>query len=260
MEHVIRKHFGLGENTTHVDAKTFASWLISQAMTWRQTKPDDQWPWRDAINSGKASIGYLQGIILENYHYVRAAGWRQAAALASDMPEQSYEAFRTFVTEEAPHDALMRTSLELWGMSPDTITNAIPLTGTRLFIDCQRSTALAGVLIYSAGTTITELHPSVFKRMGGPYDRWVELYQIPPNVLAPLNSHLKEDVDGDHGGLLQRVLEPYGSISLGTAARLLLTARHVFDSMRIWQSEMYRHYQLAGSGPLSAADIPLTES
>lgn len=260
MEEIIRRHLELSDDATHVDAEAFAAWAIKQAMSWRQTKTKDDWPWRDVIYSGKASIGYLQGIILENYHYVRAASWRQCAALASDMPENSYIAFRRFVMEEAPHDALMRESLERWGMSPDTIDGAIPLTGTRLFIDCQRSTALAGVLSYSAGTTITELHPSVFKRVGGPYDRWIELYGISADVLAPLNEHLKEDVEGDHGGLLERVLAPYGSISLGTASRLLLVARHVFDSMRTWQAEMYRHYELEGRRPPSAADIPLTES
>ena len=36
------------------------------------------WPWRGVIARGEAPTGYLQGILTENYHYVRAAAVRQS--------------------------------------------------------------------------------------------------------------------------------------------------------------------------------------
>lgn len=234
-----------------IDACAFGQWVTAQAAIWRQSKADEEWPWRHIISSGAARIEYLRGIIWENYHYVRAATWRQATAVIGDMPSMAYEKIRDFIAVEANHDKLFKECLQSWGISQKVLERSVPLPGTRLFIDHQRSLGIAGPLHYCAGTVITEIHPEIYERLGGPYDAWQKIYGIDPGILEPINSHVRADVDAGHGSLFATILECYGTISIEMAEKLLISARYTFEAMRIWQREMFEHYHIQAKKPLN---------
>jgi hypothetical protein len=63
---------------------------------------------------GQGSV--LAGILLENYHYVRAASVRQSPLLSHGMTAAQFELIREFVTGEAAHEAFFIDSLARWGM------------------------------------------------------------------------------------------------------------------------------------------------
>jgi hypothetical protein len=43
------------------------------------------------------------------------------------------------------------------------------------------------------------------------------------------------------------------ALALGTALSVVASARAVFDATRLWQRDMYEHYQLGGGSPARAA-------
>jgi len=60
---------------------------------------------------------------------------------------------------------------------------------------------------------------------------------------------------GAHASLFRQVAFDAApeSLSLGTALSALTSARAVFDATRLWQRDMYEHYQLGGGSPAKAA-------
>jgi hypothetical protein len=238
---------------TPIPAREFAISLAETASQWRQNKPYTLWPWRELINSGRASTEYLKGIVLENYFYVHAAVHRQCVAAAGYMPVESYHAFRRFLADEVEHDQLFRNALLAWGMTDTEIDKRTPLIGTQLFIDHQRSVAALGVEFYAASTCVTEVNPALYARLGGPYDHWAELYSIPSDVTDLLNRHLADDLDGDHGMLVNKVLAPFEVFSAETAARLVRSMRATFEAMWMWQRNMYEHYELRAPLPATTS-------
>lgn len=169
------------------------------------------------------------------------------------MPADSYYAFRRFLADEAEHDHLFRRALVAWGMSESEIDERAPLIGTQLFIDHQRSVASLGVEFYAASTCVTEINPSVHAKLGGPYDKWTELYPIPPDVAHLLNRHVAGDVDADHGLLVEEVLAPFELLSADMATRLLRSMRTTFEAMWVWQRNMYEHYELGVALPSTSS-------
>ena len=61
------------------------------------------WPWRRVIADGEATIEYLQGILIENYQYVRAVAARQSPLLSQAVPGVVFDLVREFIVEEAMH-------------------------------------------------------------------------------------------------------------------------------------------------------------
>lgn len=60
---------------------------------------------------------------------------------------------------------------------------------------------------------------------------------------------------GGHASLFRQVAvdtAPEG-LPLETALSALASARAVFDATRLWQRDMYKHYQLNGGSPAKAA-------
>src|SRR6185437_1204942 len=74
--------FDLRVSADSVPTGQFCDYLYARIVRWRSCKDPDRWPWRDVIARGEASTGYLQGILTENYHYVRAAAVRQSPLLS----------------------------------------------------------------------------------------------------------------------------------------------------------------------------------
>jgi hypothetical protein len=97
--------------------------------------------------------------------------------------------------------------------------------------------------------------PEVYARTGDPYQLWESVYGIAPEILAPVRQHIRDDVLGGHASLFRQVAldAAPNALPLGTALSVLASARAVFDATRLWQRDIYEHYQLGGGSAAKAA-------
>jgi hypothetical protein len=254
----LREHgalFDLRVSADSVPTRQFCDYLYARITRWRTRKSRDRWPWREVIASGEASTRYLQGILTENYHYVRAAAVRQSPLLSHAASAAQFDLVRGFVTGEASHEGYFLETLTRWGVPAIDVRAAVPLASTAGFIGLQYRLAHKSLLDYLAGSAVLEVDPEVYARTGDPYQLWESVYGIAPEILAPVRQHIRDDVLGGHASLFRQVAEDAApnALPLGTALSVLASARAVFDATRLWQRDMYEYYQLGGGSPAKAA-------
>lgn len=246
--------FDLPVGDDGVPVAAFCDYLYARVSGWRQDKRRDEWPWRDVIASGRATTDYLQGILVENYHYVRAAVVRQSPLLSRAAPAAVFDLVREFVVGEASHEGYFLSALTRWGVPARDVAGSVPLTATAQFIALQYRLAHLSVLDYLAGSAVLEVDPGVYAQQGDPYQPWDTAYSLDPEVLAPVREHIREDVDGGHAQLFRAVASASGLTCLATetAVRVFQSARAVFEASRLWQRGIYEHYYLQGGAPMMA--------
>jgi hypothetical protein len=247
--------FDLRVSADSAPTRQFCDYLYARITRWRTRKSPGRWPWRDVIARGEASTGYLQGILTENYHYVRAAAVRQSPLLSRAASAVQFDLIREFVTGEASHERYFLEALTRWGVPAADVRAAVPLASTAGFIGLQYRLAHRSLLDYLAGSAVLEVDPEVYARAGDPYQPWESVYGIAPEILGPVRQHIRDDVLGGHASLFRQVALDAApqALPLGTALSALASARAVFDATRLWQRDMYEHYQLGGGSPARAA-------
>ncbi len=247
--------FDLRVSADSVLTGQFCDYLYARITRWRSRKRPARWPWRDVISRGEASIGYLQGILTENYHYVRAAAVRQSPLLSHAASGAQFDLVREFVTGEASHERYFLEALTQWGVPAADVQAAVPLASTAGFIGLQYRLAHRSLLDYLASSAVLEVDPEVYARVGDPYQLWENAYGLAPEILAPVRQHIRDDVLGGHASLFRQVALDTApeALPLGTALSALAAARAVFDATRWWQRDMYEHYQLGCGSPAKAA-------
>jgi hypothetical protein len=254
----LREHgvlFDLRVSDDSVPTVQFCDYLYARITRWRTRKSPGSWPWRDIIARGEASTGYLQGILTENYHYVRAAAIRQSPLLSHATSAVQFDLVREFVTGEASHERYFLEALTRWGVPAADVQTAVPLASTAGFIGLQYRLAHRSLLDYLAGSAVLEVDPNVYARAGDPYQLWEDVYGIASEILAPVRQHIRDDVLGGHASLFRQLALDAApqALPLGTVLSALASARAVFDATRLWQRDMYEHYQLGGGSPAKAA-------
>lgn len=180
--------FDLRVSADSVSTRQFCDYLYARITRWRTSKSPDRWPWREVIACGRASIRYLQGILTENYHYVRAAAVRQSPLLSRASSAVQFDLVREFVTGEASHERYFLDALTRWGVSAADVRAAVPLASTAGFIGLQYHLAHQSLLDYLAGSAVLEVDPEVYARAGDPYQLWESAYGIAPEILAPVRA------------------------------------------------------------------------
>jgi hypothetical protein len=246
--------FDLHVSADSVPTARFCDYLYARVASWRTWKPLEQWPWRGVIARGEASIRYLQGLLVENYHYVRAAAVRQSPLLSHAASPAQWDLVRDFVTGEAAHERYFLESLALWGVPEAEIRDSVPLASTAAFIGLQYRLAHRSQLDYLAGSMVLEVDPAVYWRTGDPYQLWESIYGISPEVLVPVREHIRDDVLSGHASLFRLVALDTAPVrlSLGVALSALASAQTVFEATRLWQRDMYEHYQVGAGVPAKA--------
>jgi hypothetical protein len=247
--------FDLHVSRDSVPTGRFCDYLYARIAHWRTHKAPDRWPWREVIASGSATTGYLQGILTENYHYVRAAAVRQSPLLSHAASPAQFELVRDFVTGEASHERYFMESLTRWGIPAPAVRDSVPLASTAEFIGLQYRLAHRSLLDYLAGSAVLEVNPGAYARQGDPYQLWETVYAISPDILAPVREHIRDDVQAGHASLFRQVVREAHPVALPleTAFSVLASARTVFEATRLWQRDMYEHYQLSEGQPAQSA-------
>jgi hypothetical protein len=102
---------------------------------------------------------------------------------------------------------------------------------------------------------VLEVNPRVYARQGDPYQLWETAYAISPDILAPVREHIRDDVQAGHASLFRQVVQEAAPVALPleTAFSVLASARTVFEATRLWQRDMYEHYQLSEGHPAQSA-------
>jgi pyrroloquinoline quinone (PQQ) biosynthesis protein C len=233
---------------------SFCDYLYAQITAWRSSKRPEMWPWREVIAGGGATVAYLQGILTENYHYVRAASLRQSPLLCLAASPAVFDLIRDFVTGEATHERYFLQSLTQWGVPAAEVRQSVPLTSTAEFIALQYRLAHTSILDYLAGSAALEVDPGIYRERGDPYQHWEAVYGLNPDILAPVREHIRDDVEAGHASLFRAVaseLAP-GALPVQAATSAFLSARTVFEATRLWQRDIYEHYQLRQGSPANA--------
>jgi pyrroloquinoline quinone (PQQ) biosynthesis protein C len=238
-----------------VHTRQYCDYLYARISGWRTHKRPDDWPWRAVIAHGQATVEYLQGILIENYHYVRAAAVRQSPLLSRAASSAVFDLIRDFVTGEAAHEQYFLATLTRWGLPERDVRQTVPLTATATFIALQYRLAHLSILDYLAGSAALEVDPQVYERQGDPYQDWAATYRVDPEIFAPIRQHIRDDVESDHAQLFRAaaLASAPGTLPMEVAISTLLSARAVFEATRLWQREMYEYYQLRASTPGRAA-------
>src|SRR5262249_34013984 len=143
--------FDLPVSEDGVFTSAFCDYLYTRVRGWRMNKLPTKWPWREAIAQGRATEMYLQGIVIENYHYVRAAAIRQGPLLGRAANAEVFDLVREFVLSEGTHEHYFLDTLARWGVPAARVKATVPLTGTAQFIALQHRLAHVSVLDYLAG-------------------------------------------------------------------------------------------------------------
>lgn len=247
--------FDLHVSPESVPTGQFCDYLYARIGAWRTRKTPAMWPWRGVIARGEAATGYLQGILTENYHYVRAAAVRQSPLLSHAASPAQFDLIRDFVTGEASHERYFLESLTLWGIPAPAVRATAPLSSTAVFIGLQYRLAHKSPLDYLAGSAVLEVDPSVYARQGDPYQHWETAYDIAPEILAPVREHIRDDVQAGHASLFRHFAldAAPAALPLETAVSALTSARAIFHATRLWQRDMYEHYQLSAGHPAQSA-------
>jgi hypothetical protein len=247
--------FDLHVSPDSVPTGQFCDYLYARIGAWRTSKAPAVWPWRGVIERGEATTGYLQGILTENYHYVRAASIRQSPLLSHAASPAQFDLIREFVTGEASHERYFLETLTLWGIPVSAVRDTVPLASTAEFIGLQYRLAHKSLLDYLAGSAVLEVNPSVYARQGDPYQLWEAAYGIAPEILAPVREHIRDDVQAGHASLFRHLAldAAPATLPLATAVSALTSARAIFQATRLWQRDIYEHYQLSAGRPARSA-------
>src|SRR5262249_16526803 len=108
--------FDLPVSEDGVVTSAFCDYLYTRVRGWRMNKLPTKSPWREAIAEGRATEMYLQGIVIENYHYVRAAAIRQGPLLGRAANAEVFDLVREFVLSEGTHEHYFLDTLARWGV------------------------------------------------------------------------------------------------------------------------------------------------
>lgn len=179
---------------------------------------------------------------------------RQSPLLSHATSAEQFDLIRDFVTGEASHERYFVEALARWGVPAAEVRASVPLASTAGFIGLQYRLAHRSLLDYLAGSVVLEVDPAVYATAGDPYQLWESVYGIAPEVLAPVRQHIRDDVLSGHASLFRVVAlnAAPSALPLEVAVSALSSARAVFEQTRLWQRDMYEHYQLGNGEPAKA--------
>ena len=105
------------------------------------------------------------------------------------------------------------------------------------------------------GRRSLEVDPEVYAHAGDPYQLWESVYAIAPEILAPVRQHIRDDVLGGHASLFARspTTRPRTRCRWGPRSACWPQRGRCSSATRLWQRDMYEHYQLGGGSPAKEA-------
>ncbi|GGS28873.1 iron-containing redox enzyme family protein [Actinokineospora fastidiosa] len=172
------------------------------------------------------------GLILETYHYINSASRHISTAIAHCSDPAWKRLLSEYLAEEYDHAWMARESLVNMGLSKEEVENAHPLIGTWSWTNNLCEIAREDTLGYLACTKLFEARGTETLEGANTLQRLAVEYGYPEGCLAPLVSHVEEDVKAGHTGLLEEALEGRDFVPAWQAHRAvnnLHDLKHSFD-------------------------------
>lgn len=172
------------------------------------------------------------GLILETYHYINSASRHISTAIAHCTDPRWKHLLSEYLSEEYDHAWMARDSLINMGLSKEEVENAHPLIGTWSWTNNLCEIAREDTLGYLACTKLFEARGTETLEGANTLQRLAVAYGYPEGCLAPLVSHVAEDVKANHSGLLEEALADREFVPAWQAHRAvnnLHDLKHSFD-------------------------------
>ncbi|ARF59101.1 hypothetical protein B1H19_37380 [Streptomyces gilvosporeus] len=184
------------------------------------------------LESGDLRGEVFMGMILETYHYVKAAPKHIATAIAHCDDERLVPLLSRYFTEEYNHAGMLLQSLKKMGVPKEHIKSAHPVIGTWSLINNLCEIARQDTLSYIACTTLFEARADDFEEGTESLRRAARTAGYPEACAEPLITHMRIDVEAGHVGLLDEAVGILGDIPAANAHKAvnnLHDLKHSYD-------------------------------
>lgn len=186
--------------------------------------------------SGLANQDYRRevflGLVLETYHYINSASRHISTAIAHCTDEHWRKLLSEYLTEEYDHARLAKESLVNMGVPAEQVDGAHPLIGTWSLVNNLCEIAREDTLGYLACTKLFEARGVESIDGANELQETAVSYGFPGGCLDPLVSHVVEDVNAEHTGLLEEALQDREYVPAErahTAVNNLHDLKHSYD-------------------------------
>lgn len=180
-----------------------------------------------------APFSLLQGCILENYHYVKAAPQHIGVALTHCTDEKHKKILLDFFVEEHNHEQMILETLVKMGFKEKDVIASHPTVGTLALISLQSDMGRHSSLAYLACRSLNEATKESVRNRREVMRHFAVRYGLKKDTFDPLMLHAEEDLEAGHASLIEKALASSEGV---TAA----DADHVFR----WMKDMNEVYDL----------------
>ncbi|MGB8956300.1 MAG: iron-containing redox enzyme family protein [Tumebacillaceae bacterium] len=172
------------------------------------------------------------GLLLETYHYVKAAPKHISVALAHCSNPHYEKLIVDYFIDEYNHAGLILDTLENLGVPRHQAEQAHPIIGTMSLINMLCDVARHNTFAYLACTSLFEARKEDFEAAKESFERIAANYGFDKNAVAPVIEHLRGDVEADHNSLLIEALRGQEFVEAQLAhytVNCLHDLKHSFD-------------------------------
>lgn len=172
------------------------------------------------------------GLILETYHYVKSSPRHVATAIAHCTDPGTEALLAEFFAEEYDHAEYIVQALERLGIPRDQTARSYPGSGTLSLIHMLCDIARRDTLAYLASIVFAEARHETFEAASKSLLDICDGYGWPADVIEPVMSHVRIDLEAGHSSLLAQAVADRPAIPVGqahAAVNALHDLKHAFD-------------------------------
>jgi thiaminase len=199
-------------------------------------------PFWERMTSGNGSRRMYSGWLIELYHYTRNANRHMPLSCAHARDKAIKNMRAKHYAEEWNHYHYFLKALKALGFSDQAVVDSVPLPMSLALSNFMRQAAREDILAYSICSAVLE-GTTVNRGAYNPYyEKCAELYQLPPESIAPIYAHLDLDVQYQHSDLFLDILSTVKSIPAARAGRILEYGHQLIEHIWLWTDSIEKYY------------------
>jgi pyrroloquinoline quinone (PQQ) biosynthesis protein C len=200
-------------------------------------------PFWERMLSGRGSVRLFAGWLFELFHYTKNANRHMplSCAYTQNKPIKTLRA--KHYVEEWNHYHYFAKSLTALGYTRDEVARSEPLSMTLEMSNFMRQAAREDILAYSICSAVLEGTTVGEQNYDGYYQKCVQLYGMPREVITPIYDHLDLDKKYDHSNLFSDILSEAGELTAERASRVLEYGHQLAEHIWLWTDQIERYYQ-----------------
>jgi thiaminase len=199
-------------------------------------------PFWERMTSGNGSRRMYSGWLIELYHYTRNANRHMPLACAHTKEKSIKNMRAKHYAEEWNHYHYFLKALKALGFTEESVINSVPLPMSLALSNFMRQAAREDILAYSICSAVLE-GTTVNRGAYNPYyEKCAELYELPPESIAPIYAHLDLDVQYQHSDLFLDILGTVKTIPAARAGRVLEYGHQLVEHIWLWTDTIEKYY------------------